>query len=108
MTEETMLRDPTPQQIEPLADRRSQNGGLLLLRRYLCAGTAVLRVSFRGRISCAGTTKVTKAKSRTERVPPHDALQGRGSKARFRRLNRQPSLNDLMTCCPHCPEAVAR
>jgi hypothetical protein len=31
--------------------------GLLLLQRYLCAGTAVLRVSSRDRISCPGATK---------------------------------------------------
>ena len=95
MTEETMLRDPGPQQIEPLAEaapgtrctlmkltRRTSRWpigdpeGLLLLRRYLCAGTAVLRVSSRGRISCPGATKVTEAKPRTERVPLRDALQG--------------------------------
>ena len=62
----------------PLADRRSQKRGLLLLRRYLYVGTAVLRVSSRGRISCPGATKVTEANP--ERVPratrPHVALQG--------------------------------
>jgi hypothetical protein len=32
MAEETMLRDPAPQQIEPLADRRSQKPGLLRVK----------------------------------------------------------------------------
>jgi hypothetical protein len=40
----------------PLADRRSQKGRLLLLRRYLCAGAAVLRASLRDRV-CAGATE---------------------------------------------------
>jgi hypothetical protein len=50
---------------------RSQEGRLLLLRRYLCAGTAVLRVSYRGRISCAGAMIVTEAKpqDRASTVP---------------------------------------
>jgi hypothetical protein len=34
--------------LRALADRRSQKRGFLLLRRYLCAGTAVLRVSSLG------------------------------------------------------------
>jgi hypothetical protein len=82
MTEETMLRDPGPQQIEPLADRRSQKGGTSALRRYLCAGTAILRVSSRSRISCVGATKVTEAKPRTKRVPLRDAAARRASRPR--------------------------
>jgi hypothetical protein len=92
---EEMLRDPGPQRIEPLAKAvpgrpccaipghnrssrwpKPQRGGLLLLRRYLCAGTAVLRVSSRGRISCAGTTKVTKANAQ-DRARPTDAAASR-------------------------------
>jgi hypothetical protein len=86
MTEETMLRDPGPQQIEPLADRRSQKGGLLLLRRYLCAGTAVLRVSSRGRISSAGTTKVTQANAQDRARPA--ARRGRTSRFKAEAASR--------------------
>jgi hypothetical protein len=97
-----MLRDPAPQQIEPLAETApgtrctllkltsrtcrwpigDPKSGDFFLRRYLCVGTAVLRVSSRGRISCAAATKVTEAKPRTERVPLRDAAAPRASRPR--------------------------
>jgi hypothetical protein len=67
----------------PLADRRSQKRGLLLLRRHLGAGAAVLRLSSRGRISRAVATKVTETKpTRIERVPLRDAAARRASRLR--------------------------
>jgi hypothetical protein len=45
----------------PLANRRSQKRGLLLLRRHLGAGAAVLRLSSRGCI-CAAATKVAEVR----------------------------------------------
>jgi hypothetical protein len=68
----------------PLADRRSQKRGLLLLRRHLGAGAAVLQLSSRGCI-CAAATKV--AEVRRQGALP---------------AARQPSFNRADACCP-CP-----